>query len=71
MCGQGELEVAVRGAGLYSWTLGSRHEWSSAVWLVEGSDCGITEGSERKVGVSAYSCCLVWSKFVVINCDCQ
>lgn len=35
--------VVVRGAGLYPWTLGSRHEWSCAVLLGEGS-----EGSERK-----------------------
>ena len=35
----------MEGATLNSWTLGSQHEWSFAVWLSEGSDCGITEGS--------------------------
>jgi len=45
-CGQVVLVVAVmEGATLNSWTLGSQHEWSFAVWLSEGSDCGITEGS--------------------------
>ena len=59
--GLAELVAVVERAGLYSWTLGSRHEWSCAVWLGEGSDCGITEGSERKVGVSAHSC---WARIL-------
>lgn len=28
VCGQIEFVVTGRGAGLYPWTLGSRHEWS-------------------------------------------
>lgn len=40
------------GAGLYPWTLGSQHEWSCAVGVREGKDCGYIDETERSVGVS-------------------